>query len=139
MEQVDWLNYKDILRDIRKTIFIDEQSVSEEEEWDNFDELAIHVLASNDTGEAIGTGRIIKNGQIGRMAVLKPYRNLGVGSLLISKLLEIAAKKNINTVILNAQQHAIGFYQKHGFTTGGELFMETGIHHLEMVFNFKQE
>ena len=135
VEQVDWLSHKETLRDIRKTVFIEEQSVLEEEEWDDFDKLAIHVLASNEGGMPMGTGRIVENGQIGRMAVLKPYRCLGVGSLMINKLLEIAVHNNMTAIFLNAQQSAVGFYQKHGFSARGELFMDAGIPHLQMVFN----
>ncbi|MDP2238552.1 MAG: GNAT family N-acetyltransferase [Burkholderiales bacterium] len=120
------------LHAVRRTVFIKEQNVPEAEEWDDNDEHSRHVLALTVYGEPIGTGRLLPDGHIGRMAVLREWRGMGVGSTILSTLLELARQDGLRTIRLNAQTHALDFYARHGFTIVGDEFMEAGIPHREM-------
>lgn len=133
VEQVAWRDNLDKLRSIRTTVFVEEQNVSLQEEWDGRDENAIHVLALTEDRKPIGTARLLDSGQIGRMAVLREYRRHGIGSAMLRLLLEIAKKNRVGNLFLNAQVEAIGFYSRYGFIEQGETFMEAGIAHRRMV------
>lgn len=130
--QVDWELYKPQLREIRRLVFILEQHVPQALEWDGKDDTALHVIALDTAGNGIGTGRISAHGQIGRMAVLRAWRNRSVGSALLKQLMQIARDAGISPLYLNAQQEAIRFYQRHGFVAVGEPFPEAGITHQRM-------
>ena len=130
----DWAADVHRLRGVREEVFIREQSVPVELEWDEFDIVSTHVLAENN-GLAIGTGRLLPDGHIGRMAVLKPWRGIGVGSALLSTLVEQARKRGFPRLQLHAQEHAIAFYRRHGFVAEGEIFDEAGIVHRQMARN----
>lgn len=130
------VNYKaqcDQLHAIRRTVFIEEQNVPEELEWDEIDERCYHVVAFAADGTPIGTGRFLLDGHIGRMAVLKEWRGKGVGSAILKMLLVLAQKEGFESVRLHAQAHAVGFYAKHGFKATGKEFMEAGIPHRAMT------
>lgn len=129
---VDWLAAAAALRAVRKTVFVDEQRVPEELEWDGIDEQCLHVLAVSATGEAIGTGRLLPDGHIGRMAVLQGWRGNGVGSALLAALIDAARERRHSVVELSAQTHAIGFYRRHGFAEVGAEYLEAGIPHRKM-------
>lgn len=126
---------RDRLRSIRRQVFIVEQNVPEELEWDNKDQGCTHILAFSD-GKAIGTGRLTKDGKIGRMAVLGSWRGQGVGGALLSRLVELARLAGLRQCELNAQVHAIGFYERYGFTPEGAEFDDAGIPHRRMFLNF---
>lgn len=128
VEEVTWAEAEAPLSAIRKTVFMDEQRVPPELEWDGEDEAARHLLASLD-GEPVGCARMLKNGHIGRMAVLRPHRRTGVGGTLLSRLLAMARDAGLQQVILNAQVSAVPFYESHGFTAHGDVFMDAGIPH----------
>ena len=130
--QVDWATTKESLRAVRRKVFVEEQHVPEELEWDEEDERSHHVIAVAADGTPIGTGRLLRDGHIGRMAVLKEWRGKGVGSALMRYLLRAACESGKDVVILHAQTHAFGFYAKHGFAVEGEEFMEAGIPHVVM-------
>ncbi|WP_260291463.1 GNAT family N-acetyltransferase [Sedimenticola hydrogenitrophicus] len=132
ISQVDWEQCKSLLRAIRESVFIVEQGVPKALEWDDEDASALHVLATDSDGNGIGTGRITQVGQIGRMAVVAEWRNLGVGSALLTQLLRTAHADGRNPLFLNAQKAAIAFYLRHGFHCVGEEFMEAGIVHQRM-------
>ena len=132
VRHADWVRDQAALRAIRREVFVVEQNVSEDEEWDDRDAVSRHVLASANNGEPIGTGRLLPGGYIGRMAVLKSWRGRGVGSALLSELLALARERGHAEVRLHAQTHALEFYRKHGFTPLGDEFMEAGIPHYEM-------
>lgn len=132
VEQVKWQNEKSHLRHIRTTVFVEEQKVPEDMEWDEHDESCIHVLATLNSS-AIATGRLLESGQIGRMAVLEPHRKQGVGSKILEKILFIAESMNMKFVFLNSQVDAISFYKKFGFLEEGEVFDDAGIPHKKMV------
>lgn len=130
---VDWLEAEPAIRAIREAVFIREQAVPLELEWDGLDPLCAHVLAWNDLGDAIGTARMQAKGTIGRMAVLKDWRGRGTGRALLQTLLDLAARQGLSRVTLSAQTHALGFYERAGFHIIGEPFMDAGILHRMMV------
>lgn len=129
-----WPGDRDALSSIRRQVFIEEQNVPEDMEWDEYDAISTHYLASVN-GQVIATARLKPDGQIGRMAVLPPYRNQGIGSKLLAFILQDAASKNITRVYLHAQVDAIRFYEKQQFTAQGEIFYEANIPHREMLKN----
>ncbi len=133
VELVGWPQAERLIRPIRKIVFIDEQGVPKELEWDGLDSHCAHVLALNERRDAIGTARMQANGTIGRMAVLKDWRGRGAGRALLSALLDLAVRQGLARVTLSAQTHAIGFYEQAGFHTVGEPFMDAGIPHRKMV------
>jgi predicted GNAT family N-acyltransferase len=136
---VNWNTSRELLRAVRHAVFVKEQRVPEALEWDEADDRAYHVLALDDEGHPIGTGRLRLDGQIGRMAVLRPWRGRGVGSAILRTLLDLAAKEGCEVVRLHAQTHALGFYAKHGFEARGPEFEEAGMAHRAMERRFRQE
>jgi predicted GNAT family N-acyltransferase len=118
---------------IREAVFIREQGVPAELEWDEFDVNCIHVLASDSAANPVGTARLLLDGSIGRMAVLREYRGKRVGTALMHFLLREAESRQIQQVTLNAQAHAIEFYKRFGFQVAGEVFLDAGILHVRMI------
>ena len=116
---------------IRFTVFVDEQKVPVELELDEFDPLSCHALALAGD-EAVGTGRLLPDGHIGRMAVLAGWRGRGVGALLLQALIDEAKRRGMARVVLNAQTHALGFYARFGFVPEGEEYEEAGLPHRTM-------
>lgn len=133
IESAEWAAAGDALRAIRRRVFVEEQNVPEELEWDDEDASSRHVIAVAGGGVPVGTGRLLRDGHIGRMAVLKNWRGMGVGSALMHCLLRLAGEAGHRVVRLHAQIHAVGFYEKHGFVAEGEEFMEAGIPHVVMT------
>lgn len=129
---VNWNASRDRLRAVRLAVFVHEQRVPEALEWDDADERSYHVLATSAAGEAIGTGRLKLDGQIGRMAVMREWRRRGVGTAILIALIALARKQGCQAVRLHAQTHAIPFYAKQGFVAVGGEFDEAGIPHREM-------
>ncbi|MDQ3216204.1 MAG: GNAT family N-acetyltransferase [Pseudomonadota bacterium] len=124
------------LRAVRETVFVQEQNVPVDEEWDALDPQCVHVIARAADGTPIGTGRLTPERRIGRMAVLREWRNKGVGDALLLALLAQAQERGWREVALNAQVDAQRFYARHGFIPGGERFMEAGIEHQPMQRKF---
>ena len=129
---VDYQSAFDQLRAVREKVFIREQVVPPELEIDELDPRCRHVLARDAGGAPIGTARLAPDGRIGRMAVLREWRSYGVGSALLHALMRVARQDGLPRVSLHAQETAIDFYRRHGFTPLGERFMEAGIAHLAM-------
>ena len=128
----NWLEDGAALQAVRDIVFIQEQQVPAELEWDGLDADCIHVLAFS--GEKpVGTARLLLNGHIGRMAVLKNWRNQGVGSAMLQRLLDEIRNRGIQYAVLNAQIAAADFYHRFGFQAEGEEFMDAGIPHVRMV------
>ncbi|WP_417616040.1 GNAT family N-acetyltransferase [Oceanisphaera sp.] len=119
------------IRAIREAVFMQEQGVSPELEFDGLDASAMHVLAVVD-GEYVGTGRMLDDGHIGRIAILRNYRGLGLGAKVVQTLVAEASRLGYPRVYLGAQTHAVDFYAKLGFTPYGDEFMDAGIPHLSM-------
>lgn len=132
VRRVEWAAVSDELRAIRAAVFIDEQKVPLELEWDGLDAHCLHVLAASAAGAAIGTGRLLQDGHIGRMAVLKAWRGRGVGGALLQELIAAARERGLVSVALNAQTHALDFYARFGFVAAGGEFMDAGIPHRAM-------
>jgi len=129
---VNWYASRARLEAVRRAVFIEEQGVPEAEEWDGLDESAYHVLAVTGDDVPVGTGRLLLEGRIGRMAVLKPWRRRGIGGAILELLVDLARKEGLQTVELHAQTHALRFYTAHGFTAYGKTFEEAGILHRAM-------
>lgn len=115
------------LRQVRERVFVVEQHVPVELEWDDIDSECVHVLATDKDGQAIGTGRLLEDGHIGRMAVLKEWRGRGVGSQIIELLMSEARRRHYPKLLLNAQINALPFYERFGFVSRGDVFDEAGI------------
>jgi predicted GNAT family N-acyltransferase len=131
-----WQNEASVLRIIRTAVFIDEQKIPEDMEWDEFDGMSIHVLAVSLDEQPIGTARLLPDGHIGRMAVLKEWRRRGIGSAMLRRLLEESKKRHHKEAVVSAQLTAIEFYRKLGFQVSGDKYMEAGIPHIQMIFLF---
>jgi predicted GNAT family N-acyltransferase len=118
---------------IRRTVFVGEQGVSEEEEWDGLDPACDHIVLYAD-GRPVATGRIVWGRPVllGRIAVLRECRGTGLGAEVVSRLAEKAFAAGAEEVHLHAQLHARGFYEKLGFTAYGEPYEEAGIPHISM-------
>ncbi|HYM34082.1 MAG TPA: GNAT family N-acetyltransferase, partial [Steroidobacteraceae bacterium] len=131
-----WSKDQRALRSVRLSVFVEEQKVDAREEFDDADPVCQHILAIDASGKAIGTGRIDDKGKIGRLAVLPEWRKLGVGRAILQKAVDLAREDNLKRVYLHAQVSAMGFYEREGFTSYGECFIEAGIKHVAMERNF---
>jgi predicted GNAT family N-acyltransferase len=120
------------LRAVRTEVFVVEQEVPEDEEWDELDETSQHVIARDANGRPIGTGRLTPEPRIGRMAVVRDWRGKGVGEAILRVLLENARSRHYRSIEIHAQSHAIAFYERAGFEAYGEEFDECGILHRHM-------
>ena len=134
-----WPEDTAMLRQVRETVFIQEQHVPADIEWDGIDAECIHALAMSRDGSPVGTGRLLRDGHIGRMAVLREWRKLGVGSQMMELLMAEARRRHYPCLALNAQVSAVPFYARFGFVTRGDEFEEAGIPHLEMILPLTQE
>ena len=119
------------IRSIRERVFINEQAISPEIEFDGLDNLAMHSLILCN-GKPVGTGRILTDGHIGRIAILSDFRGQGLGTKIVLSLVQEAENKGYPRVYLGAQKHAIDFYAKLGFKPFGDEFLSAGIVHLSM-------
>ena len=127
----DYESYTEDICAIRNEVFVNEQNVPKELEIDGLDIEAKHVLAFVD-GVPIGTGRILSDGHIGRVAVLKDYRGLGIGKLIMKELIKWAEDMSLEKVWLSSQWHAHSFYLDFDFVCVGEIYKEAGIDHIKM-------
>jgi predicted GNAT family N-acyltransferase len=132
IKQANWNDDCEALRAIRTAVFIEEQLVPKELEWDDNDESSTHWLAIDHNKKPVGVVRMLTNGHIGRMAVLKQARKKGIGKALLEQAINYARHKNLYEVFLHAQTHALTFYQKAGFITYGSEFIDAGITHRSM-------
>lgn len=132
VESVDYATALADLRAVRETVFVQEQGVPVEIELDALDPLSHHVIARDDAGQPIGTGRLTPDRRIGRMAVLSQWRQSGVGAALLSGLIEQARILGWREVSLHSQLAAQRFYARHGFLPYGDRFSEAGIEHQAM-------
>ncbi|NRA39737.1 MAG: GNAT family N-acetyltransferase [Planctomycetes bacterium] len=116
---------------VRLLVFSEEQGIAEELDIDGLDDQCCHVIAKVD-GEIIGTGRLTSDGHIGRMAVLKSYRGMGMGRKIMQTLISCAQNNKHSRLQLSSQCHAKGFYEFLGFQAFGSAFEEAGIDHIKM-------
>ena len=127
----DWTALQAQAGPIRTAVFVQEQGIAPELEWDENDAHCVHCLALVD-GEPAGTGRLLPDGHIGRMAVLPAHRRAGLGSLVLLALMQAAAQRGDARVALSAQTAVRDFYRAHGFQPEGEVYDEVGIPHQAM-------
>ena len=118
---------------IRRDVFVLEQNVPLDIELDGADSDCRHLLALDPGGRAIGTARMQASGHIGRIAVVADWRGRGVGSRLVEAMIDRAREGGLASVDLDSQVHALGFYEKLGFAAQGDVFMEAGIPHQNML------
>ncbi|MGS0740547.1 GNAT family N-acetyltransferase [Glaciimonas sp. GG7] len=121
---------------VRHAVFVIEQNISQTLEWDGQDPVCIHAVAYDDAGQVLGTGRLLPDGHIGRMAVKLAGRGQGVGAAILQALMAQARQRGDAAVALNAQMQAEAFYQRFGFSRYGDVFMEAGIPHISMRYQF---
>lgn len=129
---VCWHDGEPLLRSIREAVFIREQGVPAELEWDALDEGCRHALALSHRGDAIGCGRMLADGHIGRIAVLPQWRKQKVGTAIMEALLDYARTHDYKQVDVDAQTYAVPFYRKFDFVEQGETFMDAGLPHIRM-------
>ena len=133
----NWHDLQKLASPLRTEVFVDEQKVPAEMEWDEDDKTALHCVAVNRMGMPLATGRLLQHGpgvaRIGRMAVKKPMRGSDLGRRVLQALMDAARARGDQQVLLHAQCSAEGFYQRSGFVPHGAVFEEAGIAHIEMV------
>ena len=134
----DWRDASSALSRIRTTVFVAEQNVPPEIEIDGRDPECVHALAESASGEAIGTGRLMPDGRIGRMAVLAAWRGRGVGTAILAALVDEARRRGLRETYLHAQSHARDFYARHGYVVEGDEYLEAGIPHVGMRATLRQ-
>jgi predicted GNAT family N-acyltransferase len=119
------------LKAIREQVFMQEQGVSSDLEWDGLDDEAVHFIAIVDK-QAVACARLLADGHIGRMAVLKPWRHQGIGKAVMQAILDYSQIHHYPGLFLHAQSLAVGFYELFGFQVEGDEFMDAGIPHRSM-------
>lgn len=132
IELLSWKEAQAEAAPIRFTVFVEEQKVPVEIELDENDAVCVHALARNEDGAVIGTGRLLPDGHIGRMAVLRQWRGQGVGAAILGALIDAARARGDAKLVLAAQTHATGFYRKYGFRQEGAVYDDAGIPHQDM-------
>lgn len=138
VELGSWSELKPGAASVRRAVFIQEQCIPESEEWDAEDDKAVHVLVSNLAGLPLGTARLIHAGlpaghaKVGRMAVLRCNRGMGLGRQLLTTLMDEARRLSVHSLSLHAQTSALNFYAAMGFSPEGPVFDEVGIPHQRM-------
>jgi predicted GNAT family N-acyltransferase len=136
IDLMDWEHARAHAAPIRETVFVREQRVPAEIEMDAMDAKCLHAIAW-EGGQAVATGRLLPDGHVGRMAVLKAWRGKGVGGALLQRLVEAARRRGDAEIILSAQTHALAFYRAHGFIERGPVYVEAGIDHQDMAMEPK--
>jgi len=130
-QTMTWKEARPEAEPIRFVVFVEEQKVPVEMELDEHDPVCVHVIARSE-GKAVGTGRLLPDGHIGRMAVLKAWRGRGVGAAMLKVLVDAARERGDKEVVLSAQTHALEFYSKYGFASEGPVYPDCEIPHQDM-------
>ena len=131
IKKVTWQDAESALRAVRTVVFIEEQLIPSELEWDEIDADAIHLLASYEL-QPVACLRIIDHEKIGRMAVINNWRGFGLGAALLHEAINLCKKHGSKNIYLSAQSHAIKFYQKAGFKQSSDEYMDVDIPHVDM-------
>lgn len=131
-----WAEQQKEAQAIRYDVFVIEQNIPVELEWDEMDAQCLHAVAYDAQGAAVGTGRLLPDGHIGRMAVRSAARGLGVGAAILQSLMQQARNRGDKAVKLNAQTSAEPFYARNGYSREGDVFEEAGIPHISMLHEF---
>lgn len=132
----DWPRLQADAQPVRYEVFVIEQKVPVELEWDDMDASSLHAVVYDEAGAALATGRLLPDGHIGRMAVRSRERGKGIGAMVLSALMARARERGDAAVLLHAQIRAEPFYARFGFVRKGEEFMEAGIAHVLMRHDF---
>jgi len=141
VELLDWGQAMALARPVRETVFVSEQKVPIELEWDEWDEASVHAIALLGPDfrkmNVAGTGRLLPtapdgSARLGRMAVLSQCRAKGIGQLILNALLAEARRRNVRRIDIHAQLYAADFYRRAGFMQEGDVFDEAGIPHIAM-------
>lgn len=128
----DW-DRDQAIREIRYSVFVEEQKVPVELEWDDEDAGATHFLMLLEQ-QAIGTARLLADGRIGRVAILADHRGKGFGRTLMLEVMQHARRMGMSQLTLSSQTHALEFYRRLGFETCSSVYMDAGIPHRDMVW-----
>ncbi|MEL0622103.1 GNAT family N-acetyltransferase [Marinomonas arenicola] len=128
----DWNSSKAQLVFVRTQVFIIEQGIPPEDEWDEQDQDAVHFVSFGTTAVPTGVCRLLADGHIGRLAVLPAYRQQGYASMLLRKAIQVAREMGIKKVFLDAQVEAQAFYEKHNFSSDGKVFLDATKLHVHM-------
>jgi predicted GNAT family N-acyltransferase len=129
----DWSRDRQGIRAVRHAVFVEEQGIPENLEWDGRDAACRHVLALAGNAEVIATGRLLSDGRIGRMAVLQAWRGCGVGRALLERLQQLALHDGLRQVYVHAQLEVAGFYSRADFQVSGQPFVTADIAHVAMT------
>lgn len=132
IERVSWSGHEADLVAVRQAVFIEEQSVPEELEWDGEDAESIHFLARADDDTPIGCVRLLSSGQISRLSVIESWRHQGIGKALLNAVEDEARQRAMGEIYLHAQTQATHFYEEAGFSVSGGIFIEADIPHRQM-------
>ena len=133
---VCWHDGEPMLRSVREAVFIREQGIPAELEWDGLDDHCRHALVLSPQGVAIGCGRMLADGHIGRIAVLPQWRKRQVGTAIIEAFLDYALAHGYPQVDVDAQTQAAKFYRRFEFVEEGKVFMDAGLPHIKMRLEF---
>jgi predicted GNAT family N-acyltransferase len=136
VELMSWEQAQPTAGPLRFAIFVGEQNVPSGIELDDLDASCVHAVAFDVDGKAIGTGRLLPDGHIGRMAVNKEWRRRGIGAEILTALMAEARKRGHAEVAVSAQLQAAEFYREHGFAAEGKVYEEAGILHQKMRKKF---
>ncbi|MCY6413544.1 GNAT family N-acetyltransferase [Acinetobacter sp. VNH17] len=132
VENGDWDQLQQDARLIREQVFIVEQNIPEQDEWDDQDAISQHFVVY-DCDQPVATARLLQNNSVGRVAVMQEYRGQGIGRMIMLDIIHYAQQQHRPFLKLSSQVHAISFYEKLGFVTQGDPYDECGIPHIEMM------
>jgi predicted GNAT family N-acyltransferase len=136
VELMSWEQAQPVAGPLRFAIFVGEQNVPSGIELDDLDAQCVHAIAYDAEGKAVGTGRLLPDGRIGRMAVVKEWRRMGIGAAIMEALMREARKRGHKEVTLSAQLQAAEFYRGFGFAAEGKVYKDAGILHQAMRKKF---
>lgn len=128
----DWEQLEKDAKYIREQAFIQEQGIAPEDEWDDFDAIAVHFMVY-DKEQPIATARLLPQHSVGRVAVLMPYRKQGIGKILMQNIIDYARNQKLPYLKLSAQTYVTAFYEALGFQMQGEVYQDCGIPHIDMT------
>jgi predicted GNAT family N-acyltransferase len=131
-----WQRDEALLKQVRRAVFVVEQNIPESLEWDEHDPICAHVLALDAHGNALGTARLLADGHIGRVAVLKNWRHKGIGGELLKYMILMNKNNGKTEAVLSAQVRAMAFYAGYGFVAEGEEYLDAEIPHRIMRLKY---
>lgn len=127
-----WKQLEKDAKYIREQVFIQEQGIAPEDEWDDLDATVLHFIVY-DNEQPIATARLLPQHSVGRVAVLVPYRKQGIGKILMQHIIDYARHQKLPYLKLSAQTYVIAFYEALGFHVQGEVYEDCGIPHIDMI------